>query len=92
MEQVLKNSSSLRAYFQATPNLLKNIDAHLTTLIQMLWLIAHSFQGRVVSLFSPIKYAMVFQHGPFSLHNMLEGPWAVTTQNGYLNTHDTTFR
>ena len=26
-------------------------------------------------LFPPPKYAMVPQHGPFSLHTMLEGPW-----------------
>ena len=26
-------------------------------------------------LFPPTKHAMVPQHGPFSLHTMLEGPW-----------------
>ena len=30
---------------------------------------------RVGSVFPPIEYAMVFQHGSFSLRTMLEDPW-----------------
>lgn len=32
-------------------------------------------RGRAALLFPPTKYAMVPQHGPFSLHTTLENPW-----------------
>ena len=35
-EQIVSNPSSLIAYFQTTINLLKNIDAHMITLVQKL--------------------------------------------------------
>ena len=33
LEQIVSNSSNLIAYFQATTNLLKNMNAHMTTLV-----------------------------------------------------------
>ena len=33
------------------------------------------YQTKSSPLFPPTKYAMVPQHGPFSLYTMLEGPW-----------------
>jgi hypothetical protein len=34
----------------------------------------HIILNQIIPSFPPIKYAMVPQHGPFSLHTMLEGP------------------
>ena len=36
LEQIVNNSSKLIASFQATTNLLKNMDAHMTTLVHKL--------------------------------------------------------
>jgi len=36
LEQIISNSSNLIASFQATINLLKNMDAHMTALVQKL--------------------------------------------------------
>ena len=36
LKQIVSNSSNLIASFQATINLLKNMDAHMTTLVQKL--------------------------------------------------------
>ena len=36
LEQIVSNSSNLIAYFQATTDLLKNMDAHMATLVQKL--------------------------------------------------------
>ena len=36
LEQIVSNSSNLIASFQATTDLLKNMDAHMTTLVQKL--------------------------------------------------------
>ena len=35
-EEIVSNSSNLIVYFQATTNKLKNMDAHMTTLVQKL--------------------------------------------------------
>ena len=35
----------------------------------------HESQVQIPPLFPPTKYAMIPQHGMFSLHTMLEGPW-----------------
>ena len=35
----------------------------------------HTIVNQTLPFFLPTKYAMVPQHGPFSLHTMLDGPW-----------------
>jgi hypothetical protein len=44
---------------------------------------------RTHPLLPPTKYAMVPQHGLFSLHTMLDGPWLHKTT--FPNTHSTAF-